>query len=84
MANMIARYYDRFGFRNNDQVSTNNHTYGKAVLRRGKVRYTTPALDALDLPQPVAMGTAVGIPRARRDPVIVVPIAKTKPVISSY
>jgi hypothetical protein len=84
MASIMARYYDRFGFRNSEQASASTRNYGKAVLRRGKVRYAAPVPDVLDLPQPIAMAAVGVISRARRDPVIVIPIAKTKPILSSY
>jgi hypothetical protein len=84
----LARYYDRFGFRKNEGTSAGNQNFAKGsvgppVLRRGKLKYTTTAQDGLDLPQATPGTNYGGIPRARKEPIIVVPIAKTKASIST-
>jgi hypothetical protein len=89
MASALARYYDRFGSRKGDAAALTNRSYAKGaavcVLRRGKVKYTSTGADSNDFSsqQTAAPGNG-GIARARKEPVIVVPISKTKPVISTF
>jgi hypothetical protein len=81
----FPRYYDRYGFLGRDAptASSAGADFGRFRGRRGKVKYRARARDALDYQAPVGSPSLFTITPARKNPIIVVPVAKARPIVNN-
>jgi hypothetical protein len=80
----VVRYYDHYGFLGRDAPTSSSAgtVLGRLVVRRGKVKYRARVADAIESPVPVSSPTMFGSAPARKNPIIVIPVTKARPIVS--
>jgi hypothetical protein len=80
----VARYYDHYGFLGRDAPtsSSSGGGLGQFGVRRGKVKSCARVPDSIDYQAPVVSPTMFVNAPARKNPIIVIPVTKTRPIVS--
>jgi hypothetical protein len=81
----VARYYDRYGFLGRDAPTSSSAAggVGRFGARRGKVKYRARAADMIDYQAPVSSPSLFAITSVRKNPIIVIPVTKTRPIVNT-
>jgi hypothetical protein len=86
MATRLTRYYDRYAFIGREGGGSGFGSYmgERYGVRRGKLTYQVRSDDRQEFAHgpPTAHVNTFGV--RQKNPVIVIPVTKTKPMISSY